>query len=93
MAVSGTGSLVFGRLFDRYGFTVLVILTLISALFAPLVFLGGFWLALVGAAVWGLGMGVREINHSCGCFADGGRPPASLGVWDVLPRAMGFSGF
>ena len=83
MAVSGTGSLVFGRLFDRYGFTVLVILTLISALFAPLVFLGGFWLALVGAAVWGLGMGVHEFNHSCGCFADGGRPPASLGVWDV----------
>ena len=61
MAVSGTGSLVFGRLFDRYGFTVLVILTLISALFAPLVFLGGFWLALVGAAVWGLGMGVHEL--------------------------------
>jgi MFS family permease len=60
MAVSGTGSLVFGRLFDRYGFIVLVVLTLASALFAPLVFLGGFWLALVGAAVWGLGMGVHE---------------------------------
>jgi MFS family permease len=60
MAVSGAGSLVFGRLFDRYGFTVLIILTLVSALFAPLVFLGGFWLALVGAAVWGLGMGVHE---------------------------------
>ena len=26
----------------------------------PLVFLGGFWLALVGAALWGLGMGVHE---------------------------------
>ena len=60
MAVSGTGSLVFGRLFDRYGFIVLVVLTLVSALFAPLVFLGGFRLALVGAAVWGLGMGVHE---------------------------------
>jgi MFS family permease len=60
MAVSGTGSLVFGRLFDRYGFSVLVILTLASALFAPLVFLGGFWLALLGAAIWGLGMGVHE---------------------------------
>jgi len=60
MAVSGTGSLVLGRLFDRYGFVVLVVLTLISALFAPLVFLGGFWLALLGAAVWGLGMGVHE---------------------------------
>lgn len=60
MAASGTSSLVFGRLFDRYGFIVLVILTLASALFAPLVFLGGFWLALVGAAVWGIGMGVHE---------------------------------
>jgi MFS family permease len=60
MAVSGTGSLVLGRLFDRFGFVVLVVLTLVSALFAPLVFLGGFWAALVGAAIWGLGMGVHE---------------------------------
>ena len=60
MAVSGAGSLAFGRLFDRYGFTVLVALTLVSALFAPLVFLGGFWAALLGAAIWGLGMGVHE---------------------------------
>jgi MFS family permease len=60
MAVSGTGSLVLGRLFDRFGFAVLVVLTLASALFAPLVFLGGFWMALIGAAIWGLGMGVHE---------------------------------
>jgi MFS family permease len=60
MAVSGTGSLVFGRLFDRFGFSVLVVLTLLSASFAPLVFLGGFWAALIGAAIWGLGMGVHE---------------------------------
>ena len=60
MAVSGTGSLVFGKLFDRFGIAILIPLTLISALFAPLVFLGGFWLALIGAAVWGLGMGVHE---------------------------------
>lgn len=60
MAVSGAGSLVMGRLFDRYGFRVLVVLTVVSALFAPLVFLGGFWIALLGAAIWGLGMGVHE---------------------------------
>ncbi|HXJ83251.1 MAG TPA: MFS transporter [Candidatus Methylomirabilis sp.] len=60
MAVSGTGSLVFGRMFDRLGIRVLIPLTLISALFAPLVFLGGFWPALVGSALWGLGMGVHE---------------------------------
>ncbi len=61
MAASGTGSLVLGRLFDRYGFTVLVILTAVSALFAPLVFFGGFWLALLGAAISGQGMGVHEL--------------------------------
>jgi MFS family permease len=60
MGVSGTGSLIFGRLFDRIGIVVLLPLTLIAALFAPLVFLGGFWTALVGMALWGVGMGVHE---------------------------------
>jgi MFS family permease len=60
MGVSGMGSLVFGRLFDRFGFAVLIVLTLIATLFAPLVFLGGFWAALLGMAIWGLGMGVHE---------------------------------
>jgi predicted MFS family arabinose efflux permease len=60
MGVSGTGSLVFGRLYDRFGFSVLIVLTVISMLFAPLVFLGGFWGALLGMALWGLGMGVHE---------------------------------
>ncbi len=60
MAASGTGSLVFSRLFDRYGYVVLIHLTAVTVVFAPLVFLGGFWVALVGTAVWGLGMGVNE---------------------------------
>lgn len=60
MGVSGAGSLIFGRLFDRFGISVLIPLTLVSALFAPLVFLGGFGAALAGAAIWGLGMGVHE---------------------------------
>lgn len=60
MGVSGVGSLVFGRLFDRVGIRILIPLTIVSALFAPLVFLGGFWPALVGVSLWGLGMGVHE---------------------------------
>ena len=59
MAVSGTGSLVLGRLFDRFGFSLLVALTIAASLFAPLVFLGNFWTALVGAAIWGIGIGVH----------------------------------
>jgi MFS family permease len=60
MAVSGGGSLALGRLFDRFGFIVLIGLTVVSALFAPLVFFGGPWGAVLGAAVWGLGMGGHE---------------------------------
>jgi MFS family permease len=60
MAVSGGGSLLFGRLFDRFGFAVVIVLTLISAAYAPLVYLGGFNIALIGAAIWGLGIGVHE---------------------------------
>jgi len=60
MGVSGLGSLLFGRLFDRTGIRILVPLTIVTAAFAPLVFLGSFWAALVGVSLWGLGMGVHE---------------------------------
>lgn len=60
MAVGGAGSLVFGRLFDRFGMKLLVPLTLLSAVYAPLVFLGGFWAGLAGVVLWGVGTGVQE---------------------------------
>ncbi len=60
MAVSGIGSLVLGRLYDRAGIGVLVPLTVVAAAYAPLAFLGGFWAVLAGVALWGLGMGVQE---------------------------------
>lgn len=60
MGVSGLGSLLFGRLFDRTGIRILVPLTIVSAAFAPLVFLGSFWASLIGVSLWGLGMGVHE---------------------------------
>ena len=60
MAVSGSGSLILGRAFDRAGIGVLVPLTIVAAAYAPLAFLGGFWAILVGVSLWGLGMGVQE---------------------------------
>lgn len=60
MGVDAIAALIFGRVFDRIGFPVLVIAVLLSSLFAPLVFMGGFQLALVGMALWGIGMGARE---------------------------------
>ena len=60
MAVSGTGSLIFGKLYDKAGIGLLVPLTIGAAAYAPLVFLGGTAAAVVGAALWGLGIGVQE---------------------------------
>lgn len=60
MGVSGAGSLLFGRLFDRFGFNVILILTLASAAFAPLVFFGGVPWIIGGVCLWGLGIGVHE---------------------------------
>ena len=60
MATGGAGSMLFGKLFDRYGVGVLIPLTLFCIVSAPLVFLGGFWVAMLGAALWGLGMGVHD---------------------------------
>jgi MFS family permease len=56
----GIASLLIGRLFDRVGLIVLVPVTIFAAAFAPLVFLGSFDLALLGALLWGIGLGVHE---------------------------------
>lgn len=60
MAVDALAALAFGRLFDRLGLAVLAGVAFVSAFFAPLVFWGGFSLALAGMALWGIGMGAQE---------------------------------
>jgi len=60
MGVDGVAALVLGRVFDRIGFSVLIFAVLLSAFFAPLVFMGGFYAALAGMALWGIGMGAQE---------------------------------
>ena len=60
MAAAGGGSLVAGRWYDRRGLIVLIPSTLLITAYAPLVFLGGFWAALMGTILWGVGVGIHE---------------------------------
>jgi MFS family permease len=60
MGVDAVAALILGRLFDRLGMPVIMAVSIQSALFAPLVFLGGFNLALMGMVLWGIGMGAQE---------------------------------
>ena len=60
MGVDALAALAFGHFFDRFGLATLVVAVVGSAFFAPLVFLGGFYPALVGMILWGIGMGAQE---------------------------------
>lgn len=60
MGVDALAALFFGYLYDRKGISILIITTLIATPFAPLVFLGGFYTALTGMILWGIGMGAQE---------------------------------
>ncbi len=60
MAVDGLAALIMGRLFDLKGLSVLALVTAITSLFAPLVFLGSFTAVLVGMILWGISMGAQE---------------------------------
>jgi predicted MFS family arabinose efflux permease len=60
MGAGAMTNLVFGRLFDRLGFSIAAVAFVAGAIFAPFVFLGQFWLLLVGMILWGIGMGAQN---------------------------------
>ncbi len=60
MASAGLAALICGRLYDKIGFSVLIFVTALASLFAPLVFMGGFYLPLIGMILWGIGIGTQE---------------------------------
>jgi MFS family permease len=53
-------NLVLGRLYDRNALGTIVGAVLVSALFSPLVFLGGSGVALAGMLLWGIGYAVQD---------------------------------
>jgi MFS family permease len=59
MASGALASIPLGRLFDRFGATVSLFAFAISAVAAPLVFLGTFDIALIGMVCWGIGMSAQ----------------------------------
>ncbi|HXF84200.1 MAG TPA: MFS transporter [Anaerolineales bacterium] len=60
MGVDAIAALAFGRLFDRLGLATMMLVSFLSAFFAPLVFFGNFPLAMLGMTFWGIGMGAQE---------------------------------
>jgi len=59
MASAALSALLFGRLFDKFGRSIILLASLFSASFAPFVFLSSAPLALVGMVFWGIGTGIE----------------------------------
>jgi predicted MFS family arabinose efflux permease len=60
MFADAIAALFFGKIFDKIGIKILLVAIIISSCFAPMVFIGGFNLALIGMIIWGIGMGAQE---------------------------------
>jgi predicted MFS family arabinose efflux permease len=93
MGVSSGASLVLGRLFDRYGFKVLIGLTGVSLHFAPLVFLGGnSWLAILGAALWGMGVHESIIPAAVAPMVAQSKRASAFGTFTAVYGVCWFAG-
>lgn len=94
MAVDGVAALLLGRLFDRYGLAVLVGATVLSSVFAPLAFAGGFATALTAAVLWGIGMGAQEsiMRAAVANMTPLARRGTAFGLFNMLFGVAWFAG-
>ncbi|HPC84282.1 MAG TPA: MFS transporter [Thermoanaerobaculaceae bacterium] len=85
MGVDAVAALAFGKLFDRFGLPVLAVVVAASAAFAPLVFLGGAGLVLLGMICWGVGMGAQEsiMRAAVAELVPAGRRGAAYGLFNA----------
>lgn len=60
MAADGVSALICGRMYDKKGISALIFVTALASFFSPLVFLDGFYFALAGMILWGIGLGAQE---------------------------------
>ncbi len=85
MGAGAITALVFGRLFDRKGIQVIIVAVILSSVFAPLVFLGGFALSLVGMGLWGVGLGAHEsvMRAAIAGMVGGDRRATAYGIFNT----------
>lgn len=85
MAAGAVASLVVGKLFDKFGLRTILVAVALAAFFAPLAFYGGTRFALIGTALWGIGIGVQD--SSLKAILSGVAPPekrsTAFGVFDT----------
>jgi len=85
MGTDALAALALGRIFDRVGLATLALVSLLSACFAPLIFLGGVRASLAGMALWGIGMGAQEsvMRAAVGGMVASNRRATAYGIFNA----------
>jgi MFS family permease len=94
MGVNGLTALLLGRLFDRYGLTVLACGILVSLMALPLGFLGGTTGAVVGVACWAIGLGAQDATLRSGIaqVVSMKKRGSAFGIFNAVYGVMWFLG-
>ncbi|MGE0353032.1 MAG: MFS transporter [Gemmatimonadales bacterium] len=83
-----------GKVFDRIGLALLAPVTLVTALAAPLAFLGGAQAAVAGVVLWGMGMGAHEsvMRAAVAEMVPAGRLGSAFGTFNAVFGTAWFAG-
>jgi MFS family permease len=94
MAIDGLAALLMGRLFDRWGLGVLIPISILTALIAPLAFSFTYGLILAGVVLWGVGMGAQEsiMRSAIATMVPPGRRGSAYGVFNMAYGLFWFLG-
>jgi MFS family permease len=94
MAAAAMAALTLGHQFDRIGAVVMIPATAVSAVSAPLAFLGGPMIATLGVICWGVGMGAQEsvLRALIGSMAPRERRATAFGLFHTIFGVSWFIG-
>jgi MFS family permease len=94
MVAAAIAAIALGRLFDRIGIGVMIPVTIVSAISAPLAFLGGPTLVTIGVICWGVGMGAQEsiMRAVIGSMAPPDRRGTAFGLFHTIFGVAWFIG-
>jgi MFS family permease len=94
MVLAMLAGLLGGKLFDRLGMIVVMVLAALAALFAPLVFLGSLPLAFLGMGLWGVGLGAQDsvMRAALADFVPADRRGTGYGMFHMAFGVFWFAG-
>ena len=94
MGVNGIMAYILGSAYDRYGFIVLILISLLAILFSPLVFLGTKNLIFLGVILWAVGISAQNslMRAIIGNMIGATKRGTAYGLFNTVYGVLWFAG-